>query len=122
MFMSSWFSEMNTILNKDLDKHVRVVNDPFEFALDLPLQDKSPRDTACDELMMAVVMLIAFASSDLWRNHLSRSNFASCEEAVSMRGGRRSVLGCMLDTTTHTWLMHLSTPAKTIAAVRRLEL
>jgi len=118
-FMSGWFSpQMENILDRDLENLLQAVGDPFQFTTDLPLQDGRPVGTADPEPTMAAVVLIKFASSDLWRNHLRRSNFTSCEEITSTEVGRRTVLGCM---TAHTWPEFLCTPPKVIAAIRRLE-
>ena len=121
-FMSGWLSsEMNKVLNKNLDKLLRAVGDPFQSTPDLPLQDGKLEEAADDEPMMATVVLIELASSDLWQNHLNHSNFASCEKVVSTREGKRAALRCMLDTATHTWSQYLCTPTKITAAIRRLE-
>ena len=121
-FMSGWLSsEMNKVLNKNLDKLLRAVGDPFQSTPGLPLQDGKPEEAADDEPMMATVVLIELASSNLWQNHLSRSNFASCEKVVSTREGKRTALRCMLDTATRTWSQYLCTPTKITAAIRRLE-
>ena len=71
--------------------------------------------------MMAAVVLIEFASSDLWRNHLRRSNFASCEEILSTEEGRRTAVRYMFDTATDIWPEFLCTPGKITAAIKRLE-
>jgi len=121
-FMSGWFSsEMSKVLNKNLDKLPRAVGDPFQSTPDLPLRGGKPGEAADDEPMMATVVPIELASSDLWQNHLNRSNFASCEKVVSAREGKRTALRCTLDTVTRTWSQYLCTPAKITAAIRRLE-
>ena len=112
---------MSHVLNKDLDKLLRAVGDPFQSTPDLPLQDGKPWDVADDEPMMAAVVLIELASSGLWRDHLDRSNFASCEKIVSTMEGKRMALRCMLNTATHTWSKYLCMPAEIIAVTRRLE-
>ena len=121
-FMSGWLSsEMSSILNKDLDGLLRAVSDPFQSIPDLPLQDRNTGGAVDDEPMMTAVVLIELASSDRWQDRLNRSNFASCEEVVSTREGKRMALRCMLDTATHSWSKYLCTPAKISAAIRRLE-
>ena len=120
-FIIGWFSpHMESVPNKDLDKLLQAVGDPFLFP-DLLLQDGQPVVTADYKPMKAAVALIEFASSDLWRNHLRRPNFASCEEILSTEEGRRAALNCMFDMTAHSWSEFLCTPAKIIAAVKRLE-
>jgi len=119
MFMSGWFSpQMESVLDKDLDDLLQAVGDPFQSTTDLPLQDAKAVGTADREPMMAAVVLIGFASSDLWGNHLRRSNFTSCEEIMSTEEGRRTVLECMAAC---VWSEFLCTPSKVIAAIRRLE-
>ena len=119
--MVGWFSsQMENIPDNDLDRFLQAVGDPFQFP-DLPLQDRRPVPTADYKPMGVAVILIEFASSDLWRNHLRRSNFASCEEILSTEEGRGDALKCMFHTATHSRLGLLRTPAKIIAAVRRLE-
>ena len=120
-FMVGWFSpHMKSVPNKDLDKLLQAVGDPFQFP-DLPLQDGQPVVTADYKPMKAAVTLIEFASSHLWRNYLRRPNFTSCEELLSTEEGRRTALSCMFDTTAHSWSEFLCTPAKIIAAIKRLE-
>ena len=120
-FMSRWLSQMEDVPYQDLDKLLRAVGDPFQFIADPPLQDGQPAFTANYEPMMAAVVLIELASSDLWQNHLHHSNFTSCEEIVSTEEGKRIVLKWMLDVATRTWWKFLCTPAKITAATRRLE-
>jgi len=121
-FVSGWLSsEMNDVLNKNLDKLPRAVGDPFQSTPDLCLQDGKPGEATDDEPMMATVVLIELVSSDLWQNHLNHSNFASCEKVVFTREGKRTALRCMLDTATRTWSQYLCTPARITAAIRRLE-
>ena len=118
-FVSGWISsETENPQNKELDTLLRAVGDPFQFT---PNLDEQPGDTSGYEPMTATVVLIEFASSNLWRNHLDRSNSTSCEDIVSIREGKRTALGCMLDTATHLWSKFLCTPAKITAAIRRLE-
>ena len=113
-------SLMENVSNKDLDKLLQVVGDPFQYP-DLPLQDGQPGVTVDYEPMGVVVILIVFASSDLWRNHLHRSNFASCEEIFSTEQGRRTALESMFRTAAGSRPELLRTSAEVIAAIRRLE-
>jgi len=120
-FAPGWFSsQIETILHKDLDNFLQAIGDPFQFP-DYSLQDGRSVDTADYEPMEAAVILIEFASSDLWRNHLCRSNFNSCEESLFTEEGKRTALSCMLDTATRLLPDFLCTPAKVVAAVKRLE-
>jgi hypothetical protein len=120
-FMSGWFSrQMKAVSNKNLDKLLQAVGDPFQFP-DLPRQFGQPGSADDYEPMMTVAVLIEFASSDLWRDHLRFSNFTSCEEFVSTKEGRRAALRNMLDTATYVWSAFLCTPAKITMAIRRLE-
>ncbi|KAF9643189.1 hypothetical protein BDM02DRAFT_3123756 [Thelephora ganbajun] len=121
-FMPGWFSsQMENVLYKDLNKLLQAVGDPLQFTPDLPLQDGKPVGTVDYDPTMAAVVLIEFASSDLWRNHLDRSNFASYEEIVSTEEGRRTALQLMLRTAFNSWEGLLCTPTKITTAIRRLE-
>lgn len=48
--------------------------------------------TAYGEPMKAVIVPSEFASSDLCRNHLCHSNFASCEGITPAEEGRKATL------------------------------
>jgi len=120
-FVSGWFSSrMETVSNSELEGLLRAVGDPFHSAPDI-LQDGKLIGTAEYNSMMAAVVLIEFASSDLWRNHLHRSNLASCEEIASTEEGMRAALSCIFDVTKESWPEFLCTPIKIVAAIRRLE-
>jgi len=120
-FMSGWFSpKMENIPTNDFNKLVQAVDDPFQFRK-LPLLDGKPVHPPDYDPMMATAVLIEFASSHLWRNHLRRSNFASCEEIVSTWDGKKTALGCMLDMETYLWPEFLCTAAKITMAIGRLE-
>ncbi|KAF9642485.1 hypothetical protein BDM02DRAFT_2091673 [Thelephora ganbajun] len=121
-FIPGWFSsQMESVLYKDLNKLVQAVGDPFQFTPDLPLQDGKPVGTVGRESMTAMVILTEFASLDLWRNHLNRSNFASYEQIVSTEEGRTTAFEWMLHTATFSWQEFLCTPTKIAMAIRRLE-
>ena len=119
-YMPSWFSQqMETISSKNLDKLLQAVGDPFASP-NPPSQDTlSVGPTACNP-MMVVTVLIEFASSDLWKNHLSPSNFSSYEELVSTKQGRNVALNSMLQMASHAWTEFLRAPSKITAAIRRL--
>ena len=100
---------MEAVSDEDRDKLLRAVDDPFQY----------PAGTVdCDPMMTAVV-LIEFASSELWQKHLRESNFTSCEDIASKEEGRTTLRG-MLDTVADEWLGLPRTPAKTTAAIKRL--
>jgi len=120
-FTPKWFSQqMKNVSNEDRGNLLRAVGDPFQSP-DLPLQYGKPEGTADCKPMMSAITLVELASSDLWRKHLSRSNFNSFEEVVSTEEGRKGALGCMLNEVTQTWSEFLRTPDKIIAAIERLE-
>jgi len=120
--MFEWLpSQTENVLDQDLDKFLRAVGDPFQFPSDPPPRDGQPVFTANYHPMRAVVVLIEFASSDLWRDHLHHSNFVSCEESLSTEEGKRTALRWMLVVATDSWPKSLHTPAKITAATKRLE-
>jgi len=119
--MPGWFStQVENVLYKNLDKLLRAVGDPFQFP-QIPNPGEVGEWRPDYEPMNSVVVLIEFASLDLWRNHLRRSNFTSCEEALSTEKGRRTAFRCMLRTAESVWRAFLHTPTKIVAAIRRLE-
>lgn len=83
-------SVMETISDKDIERLMEAVGDPFQPAMDS--QDGDSVGTA----MKAVAILIESASSNRWKKHLRRSNLTSCEEIVSKEEDRRA-LKKMLD-------------------------
>jgi len=91
-FASGWFSsQMENVPSEDLNKLVQAVGDPFQSP-DSPLQDGGPMDLPDYDPTMVAAVLIGFASSDLWRKHLRRSNFTSFEEIVSTWDGKKATL------------------------------
>jgi len=120
-FAPAWFSsQMENILRRDLGGFLQAVGDPFQFP-DHSIPDGQSVGMANYKPMEAAVILIEFTSSDLWRNYLHRSNFSSCEETLSTEEGKRTALSHMFDTAIHSWSEFLCTPAKVIAAIKRLE-
>lgn len=118
--MTTWFSsQMEDIPSNDLDKLLRAVGDPFQLP-DPPLLDGEPLGAGYDPNMAAVV-LIEFASSDIWRDHLRRPNLASYEAILSTSEGKRAALGSMLDVVRDKWPEFLRTATKIAMAIRRLE-
>jgi len=89
-----------------------VVGNPFQFVLDLQY-------VVTDEPIDVVAVLIAFALSDLWKNHLRWSNFTSCEDIISVGEGRSAPLDRMSYIATHNWHEIIPMPAKVIVAVER---
>jgi len=116
-FMSGWFSQ--NVPDGDIEKLLRAVGDPLRFTPDPPLHDGRPVDTVDYDPVMVVVILIEFALSDRWRNHLHDSNFTSFENTMSTEQGRRAILGCMV---AHAWPESLRTSPNVIAAIRHLEM
>ena len=116
-FLFGWFSQMETVSGHHLSKLFQAVGDPLHFPPELP-QLEMP---VYYEPMRVAVALTEFASSELWWNHLHPSNFASCENILSTGEGRRSALREMFWIALWEWPEFLSTPAKIVAAVRRLE-
>jgi len=110
-------SQMEKVPSKDLNKLVQAVGDPFQFP-DLPLQDGKPVDPPNYDPTAVTALLIKFASSDLWRDHLQRSNFTSFEEIASTWDGKRPVLECMVN---HPLPESLFTATGIVTAIRRLE-
>ena len=114
-FAPGWFSsQMKSVPSKDLNKLVQAVGDPFQSP-DFPLKDGKPVDL---NPTMITTVLIGFASSDLWRNHLRRSNFTSFEEIVSTWDGKKAALKCMAHCKPPESLF---TATGIIMAIRRLE-
>jgi len=127
VFVSGWLSpQMRRTPNKDLGRLLRAVGDPFQH-LDPPFQYKQTGfygqsvDTVGKRAVKVTTILMEFASLDLWRDHLRRSNFTSCEETVSTEEGKRAFLCCMLDTAENSWPDLLHTPSKITTAIMRLE-
>ena len=122
-FMSGWFSsQMETVSGNRLNKLLQAVGDPFHFPPESPQdQDGECEITVHYRPMSAAVILIEFASSELWRRCLHPSNFASCEDVVSTDEGRGFALDAMFVTALRDRLELLCTPTKIVSAIRRLE-
>jgi len=120
--MPGWFSsQMENIMSKDLDKFLQAVGDPFQSTPDPPFLDWQSTTRHNHEPLNSMIILIEFASLDLWRNHLRRSNFISCEEVLSTEEKKRTLIDRMLFTAIDTWPELLCTPVKITTAIRRLE-
>ena len=119
-FMSERFSSQLEIISSDhLNKLLRTIGDQFRFPLEL-LQDGELEGTMHYEPMRAMIALIEFPSSELWCCHLPPPNSTSCEAIVSGNQGRTVVLFQMFTTVFEERREFLCSPAKVVAAVRRL--
>lgn len=122
-FTPNWFfSQVEMVATQRLEDLVRAVGDPFLFIHDTSPVDgpsllQETRYTPVD----AVLVLIGFASSDLWRNHLLPSNFDTCEELLSTKQGRKTVIESMFTLAERSLPKFLSTAATIIAAIKCLE-
>ena len=67
---------------------------------------------------IVTTVLIGFASSDLWQDHLRRSNFTSFEEIVSTWDGKRAALERMAS---HPLPESLFAATGIVTAIKRLE-
>jgi len=112
---------MENVPSEGLGNLLQAVGDPLQFNPDLPPQDGQPMGAVEYKPMMAAVILIELASSDLWRNHLHRSNFTSCEEITSTEEGRRSAHSCRFKTAAASVREFFCTLVKIVATIRRLE-
>ena len=110
-------SQMESISSEDRASLLRAVGIPFQFTPDTEEQLHTFEDKY-NPLSVAAI-LIWLASSDLWQNHLRRSNFVSCEEITSTEEGRQSVYELM-HLTTELWPF-LRTPIKIISVIECLE-
>ena len=120
-FAHTWSSRMETVSGHHLDKLLPAVGDPYRFP-PAPLQDQDRKRKG--EVYWpghAVVVLIEFASLELWRGRFQPSNFTSCEDILSTDEGRGSTLVSMFWTAFKKWPEFLCTPTKIITAVRCLE-
>ena len=120
-FIPGWFSQMEGVSNKDRGRFLLAVSDPFQYSSDTPPQDEQHAVTNKYEPMKAAIVLIEFASSGLWRDHLRRLNFTSCEEVASTEEGKETIFRSVLGLAGGSWPQFLCTPAKIIAAITRLE-
>ena len=118
-FAPQWFSpQMETVSGHRLNRLLQAVGDPLRFPPE-PLQDQDGEleRTTDYEPMEVVVVLIEFASSELWQSHLHPSNFASCEDIASTDDTLRRMFGTALKKRPG----FLCTPTEIVAAIRRLE-
>jgi len=121
-FGIGWFSsQMEAIPHKNLNQLLRAVDDPFKFSLELPLYDGKALGTVNYEPITTAVILIELASSELWREHLHRSNFNSCEEVIVTEAAKKVAIRSMFIFAADSWPEFLRTPEKIIAAINRLK-
>lgn len=113
-----WYSSQS---GTDHAMLLEAVGDPFQFIPDLPPRDGQSTAGASYDPMWATILLIEFASSDTWRNHLRHSNFASCEETISTEEGRDRIFECMVQRGTNVRTGPLNSLGKLVLAIRRLE-
>ena len=118
-----WFSpqmeQFSDVVRLEL---LNSLGDPFHPSADLTSDtehlptvqiEREPTDTA--------ILLIGFASSDLWNGHLRHSNFSSCEEIFFTGWGKRLAIDRMSFKQTYFGGGEfLDTPTKLIAAIKRL--
>ena len=119
-FIPEWFSQMERIPNKDCARLLQAVGDPFQFTPDTTLQEEWQARMDDYKPREVVAILLEFASSDLWKNHLCHSNFASCEEVTSTLEGKWSMF-YSIRFVAQTWEQLLCTPTKIITAIECLE-
>jgi hypothetical protein len=120
-FASGWFSsQMENVPSKDLEGLVQTVGDPFQFP-GPSFQHGGPFDPSKYNPTIATAVLIELASSDLWRDYLRPSNFASFEEIASTLDGKRTALRDMSLITLYRCPEFFRTAAKIVMAIKRLE-
>ena len=119
-FIPEWFSQIESISNNDCARLLQAVGDPFQFTPNTTLQEEQQAPMDEYKPTEVIAILIEFASSDLWNNHLCHSNFASCEEYASTLEGKRSMF-YDIQFVAHTWGQLHCTPTKTITAIKCLE-
>ena len=115
-------SQMDNVPAMDLKGILQAVGDPFIFTEDTSLLDQQTRLSETNyEPIFAAIILIEFASSDLWRNHLHPSNFTTCEAFMSTEEGKKTAVGRMFSAVSTSWPKLLCTTAKVVTAIERLE-
>ena len=113
-------SQAGDVPGGDLKNLLQAVGNPFLFAEDTFLLGRQTRlwGTKYEPIDVAVV-LIEFASSNLWRHHLLTSNFTTCEKILSTEEGKNTAIVCMLN---RQLTMELPcTAAKAVATIGRFE-
>jgi len=120
-FISGWLREMGSVSSKDRAKLLQAVGDPFQSVPEISHRDEKPALANRYEPMKVAIVLIEFASWDLWQDHLHHSNFATCEEVTATVGGKKSASYYMRLVGDWTWPQFLCSPTKIIVAIERLE-
>jgi len=105
----------------DRARFLDAIGDPFQFTPDPPPQDEQSTTATSYDPMWIAILLVEFASSDLWRSHLRPSNFASCENIISTEGGRDNAFRCMIQRGVSVRTGPLNSLGKLGLAIRRLE-
>ena len=105
----------------DRERLLEVVGDPFQFIPDPLPQEQQSTPTTSYEPMRTAVLLIEFASSDLWRDYLRLSNFSSCEELISTNEGKALAFKCMAERRVDAGTGPFGSYAKLVSAIRHLE-
>ena len=121
LFLPGWLSsQAGDVPSGDLKNLLQAVGNPFLFAEDTFLLGRQTRlwGTKYEPIDVAVV-LIEFASSNLWRHHLLTSNFTTCEKILSTEEGKNTAIVCMLNR--QLTLELPCTAAKVVATIDRLE-
>ena len=116
-----WCSSSAEVFS-DMDRAslLEAVGDPFQFTQDPSYWDTESSTTAPYEPMQTVALLIEFASSNLWQDHLLSSNFASCEEVISAEEGRALAFRCMTERSFIRTRL-LNSVSRLLLAIRRLQ-
>ena len=113
-----WYSSQSRV---DHTMLLEAVGDPFQFIPDLPPQDGQTTTITPYDPMWTTILLIEFASSDIWRNNLRHSNFTSCEEIISTEEGRDRAFRCMVRRGRDVRKGPLDSLGNLVLAIRRLE-
>lgn len=98
-------------------KLLEAVGGPLDFIPNPPHQVGQPKFAGDYGPMSSTTLLIEFSGSDLWRDHLRRSNFASCEVTVSTEG-RMLAFERMLDYVIKVRTEPPDSPTKFVSAPR----
>jgi len=117
-----WLSPQAEIFSSiERARLLEAIGDPFQFPPDLPPQDGQPNVATSYDPILSVALLIEFAGSDLWRDHLRPLNFASCEEFASTEEGRGLIFQGVLEWGSNAQTEPFSSATKLVSALRRLE-
>ena len=120
--MAGVTGSLEHVAAEDFKNLLQAVGDPFLFTRDISPLDRRAEPFRPDyEPTDAAVLLIEFASSELWQNHLDSSNFTTCEKFLSTEEGKRTVIEHMLKTPVPPRLKPLCRATKVVVAIRRLE-